>query len=136
MENMNVEQISQSWYNIAPLLIPISSEEECERREEQMRKLIKLNEDKKDPQISYLIQCMALTIEDYEKQEFPLEKPTAIEVLKYLMAEYALNECDLPEIGDENLVSDLLTGKQELNLTMIKILAKRFGVSTKTFLAE
>ena len=136
MEKMNVEQISQSWYNIAPLLIPISSEEECDHREEQMRKLIKLNEDKKDAQISYLIQCMALTIEDYEKQEFPLEKPTAIEVLKYLMTEHGLNECDLPEIGDQNFISDLLTGKQELNLTMIKILAKRFGVSTKTFLAE
>jgi HTH-type transcriptional regulator/antitoxin HigA len=136
MEKINVEQIFQSWHNIAPLLIPISSEEECDRREEQMRKLIKLNEDKRDVQISYLIQCMALTIEDYEQQEFPLEKPTAIEILKYLMKEHGLNECDLPEIGDYNLVSDLLIGKEELNLTMIKILAKRFGISTKTFLAE
>ena len=133
---MNVEQISQSWHQIAPLLIPISSEEECNRREEQIRKLIKLNEDKKDAQISYLIQCMALTIEDYEKKEWTLEKPTAIEVLKYLMTEHGLNECDLPEIGDQKLVSDLLTGKRELNLTTIKILAKRFGVSTKTFLIE
>ncbi len=133
---MNVEQISKSWYEIAPLLLPISSEEECERRQEQLRKLIHLNADKKDAQISYLIQCMALTIEDYEKQEFPLEKPTAIELLKYLMEEHGLNECDLPEIGDQNLVSDLLAGKQELNLTMIKSLALRFKVSAKTFLAE
>ena len=133
---MNVEQISQSWYQIAPLLLPISSEEECDRREEQIKNLIKLNEDKKDVQISYLIQCMALTIQDYEKQEFPLEKPTAIEVLKYLMEEHGLNEGDLPEIGDENLVSELLAGKQELNLTMIKLLGSRFGVSPKTFLTE
>ncbi|MGB5593002.1 MAG: hypothetical protein WBM62_03065 [Crocosphaera sp.] len=133
---MNIEQISQSWHQIAPLLLPISSEEQCDRREEQIRKLMKLNEDKKNAQISYLIQCMALTIEDYEKQEFPLAKPTATEVLKYLMEEHGLNECDLPEIGDENLVSDLLTGKQELNLTMIKILSLRFGISPKTFLAE
>ena len=133
---MNLEQISQSWLKIAPLLIPISSEDECDRREEQIRKLIKLNKDKKDPQISYLIQCMALTIEDYEKKQFPLEKPTAIEVLKYLMTEHGLNESDLPEIGNQSLVSNLLTGKEELNLTMIKILAKRFGVSATTFLAE
>ncbi|MGB5771974.1 MAG: hypothetical protein WBM32_19220 [Crocosphaera sp.] len=133
---MNIEQISQSWHQIAPLLLPISSEEQCDRREEQIRKLMKLNEDKKNAQISYLIQCMALTIEDYEKQEFPLAKPTATEVLKYLMEEHRLNDCDLPEIGDENLVSDLLTGKQELNLTMIKILSLRFGISPKTFLAE
>ncbi len=133
---MNVEQISQSWDQIAPLLLPISSEEQCDRREEQIKNLIKLNQERKDAQISYLIQCMALTIEDYEKQEFPLEKPTAIEVLKYLMEEHGLNEGDLPEIGDENLVSDLLAGKQELNLTMIKLLGLRFGVSPKTFLTE
>ncbi len=133
---MNVEQISHSWSDIAPLLTPILCEEDCERREEQIRKLIKLNEDKKNVQISYLIQYMALTISDYEKQEFPLEKPTAIEVLQYLMTEHGLNECDLPEIGDENLVSDLLTGQQELNLSMIKILALRFGISPKTFLAD
>ena len=133
---MNVEQISHSWSAIAPLLTPVLSEEECDRREEQIRKLIKLNEDKKDAQISYLIECMALTISDYEKQEFSWEKPTAIEVLKYLMEEHGLNEGDLPEIGDQNLVSDLLTGKKELNVTMIKRLALRFGISPKTFLAE
>ena len=133
---MNVEQISHSWSDIAPLLTPVLSEEECDRREEQIRKLIKLNEDKKDAQISYLIECIALTISDYEKQEFSWEKPTAIEVLKYLMEEHGLNEGDLPEIGDQNLVSDLLTGKKELNVTMIKRLALRFGISPKTFLAE
>lgn len=130
---MNVEEISKSWDQLAPLLLPISSEEECDRQEEQLKKLIQLNEAKKDAQISDLIQFMALTIENYEKKAFPWEKPTAIEVLKYLMKEQELNECDLPEIGDQNLVSDLLAGKQELNLTMIKILALRFGVSPKTF---
>ena len=29
---------------------------------------------------------------------------------------------------------DLLNGKQELNLSMIKVLAKRFGISEQTFL--
>jgi HTH-type transcriptional regulator / antitoxin HigA len=29
---------------------------------------------------------------------------------------------------------DLLNGKQELNVRMIKVLAKRFGVSEQTFL--
>lgn len=57
---MNVEEISKSWDQLAPLLPPISSEE-CDRREEQLKKLIQLNEAKKDAQISDLIQCMALT---------------------------------------------------------------------------
>ena len=47
-----------------------------------------------------------------------------------------MTDFHLPEIGDENLVSELLAGKQELNLTMIKLLGSRFGVSPKTFLTE
>jgi HTH-type transcriptional regulator / antitoxin HigA len=131
---MNIEQISQSWQNIAPLLVPVFSEEDCDCREEQLKKLIKLNQQKKDPQISYLIKSMALTIEEYEKKEFPIEKATGIETLQYLMGEHGLNESDFPEIGNQELVLDLLNGKQELSLRMIKILAKRFGVSEQTFL--
>jgi len=131
---MNLEQISQSWQNIAPLLVPIASEEECDLREEQLKKLIKLNQQKKDPQISYLIKSMALSIEEYEKREFPLKKATGIEMLQYLMTEHGLNEADFPEIGNQDLISDLFNGKQELNLGIIKILAKRFGVTEQTFL--
>lgn len=131
---MNLEQISQSWQNIAPLLIPIASEEECDLREEQLKNLINLNEQKKDSQITHLIKSIALTIAEYEKKEFPLEKATGIEILQYLMAEHGLSESDFTEIGNQELISDLLNGKQELNLTMIKVLAKRFGVTEQTFL--
>ncbi|HBW57502.1 MAG TPA: transcriptional regulator [Oscillatoriales bacterium UBA8482] len=112
----------------------ILSEEDCDLREEQLKQLIKLNKHKKDPQIAHLIRCIALTIEEYEKQEFPLEKASGIEVIQYLMAEHGLKESDLPEIGNQGLVSDVLTGKQALNLTMIKALAKRFGLTEQTFL--
>jgi HTH-type transcriptional regulator/antitoxin HigA len=131
---MNIEQISQSWQNIAPLLIPVFSEEDCDHREEQLKKLIKLNQQKKDHQISYLIKSIALTIEEYEKKEFPMEKAAGIEILRYLMEEHGLNESDFPEIGSQKLMLDLLNGNQELNLSMIKVLAKRFGVSEQTFL--
>lgn len=131
---MNIEQISQSWRNIAPLLVPVFSEEDCDRREEQLKNLIKLNQQKKDAQISYLIKSIALTIEEYEKQKFPMEKATGIEVLQYLMEEHGLNASDFPAIGSQEFVLDLLNGKQELNLRMIKVLAKRFDVREQTFL--
>ena len=131
---MNIEQISQSWRNIAPLLVPVFSEEDCDRREEQLKNLIKLNQQKKDAQISYLIKSIALTIEEYEKQKFPMEKATGIEILQYLMEEHGLNASDFPAIGSQEFVLDLLNGKQELNLRMIKVLAKRFDVREQTFL--
>lgn len=131
---MNIEQISQSWRNIAPLLVPVFSEEDCDRREEQLKTLIKLNQQRKDAQISYLVKSIALTIEEYEKKEFPIDKATGIEMLQYLMEEHGLSASDFPEIGNQQLVLDLLNGKQELSLRMIKVLAKRFGVKEQTFL--
>jgi HTH-type transcriptional regulator/antitoxin HigA len=131
---MNIEQIPQSWQTIAPLLVPVFGEEDCDRREEQLRNLIKLKQQKKDTQISYLIKSIALTIEEYEKNKFPMEKVTGIEVLQYLMEEHGLNISDFPKTGNQELVLDLLNGKQELNLRMIKVLAKRFGVVEQTFL--
>ena len=131
---MNIEQISQGWQNIAPLLVPVFSEEDSDRREEQLKNLIKLNQSKKDTQISYLIKSIALTIKEYEQKEFPIEKPAGIEILQYLMEEHGLNVSDFPEIGNQALMLDLLNGKQELNVRMIKVLAKRFGVSEQTFL--
>ena len=131
---MNIEQISQSWQNIAPLLIPIFNEEDCDRREAQLKKLVKLNQQEKDTQISYLIKSIALTIKEYEQKEFPIEKPAGIEILQYLMEEHGLNVSDFPEIGNQALMLDLLNGKQELNVRMIKVLAKRFCISEQTFL--
>jgi HTH-type transcriptional regulator/antitoxin HigA len=34
---MNIEQIPKSWRNIAHLLIPVFSEEDCDRRKEQLK---------------------------------------------------------------------------------------------------
>jgi HTH-type transcriptional regulator/antitoxin HigA len=66
-----------------------------------------------------------------------MEKATGIKVLEYLMEEHDLNTSDFPDIASQEFVLfvlDLLNGKQELNLKMIKVLAKRFGVREQTFL--
>lgn len=55
-------------------------------------------------------------------------------VLKYLMQEQGLRRSDLPEIGSQGVVSEVLAGKRELNARQIKRLAKRFGVSPAVFI--
>ena len=61
----------------------------------------------------------------------PAAKPAA--VLKFLMQEHDLRQSDLPEIGSQGVVSEVLTGKRELNARQIKRLAKRFNVSPAVF---
>ena len=39
-----------------------------------------------------------------------------VDVLKYLMEEHHLNQNDLPEIGSQGVVSEILNGKRKLNV--------------------
>ena len=49
------------------------------------------------------------------------------------MEEHSLSQSDLPEIGSQGVVSEILNGKRKLNVRQIQGLAKRFQVSPATF---
>jgi HTH-type transcriptional regulator/antitoxin HigA len=50
------------------------------------------------------------------------------------MEEHELTQSDLPEVGSQGVVSEILNGKRELNVRQIRALAERFGVSTAVFI--
>jgi len=47
----------------------------------------------------------------------------------FLMEQNDLNQSDLPELGSQGVVSEILSGKRSLNVKQISRLAKRFSVS-------
>ena len=49
------------------------------------------------------------------------------------MEEHDLRQSDLPEVGSQGIVSEILSGKRELNTRQIRALAERFGVSPAVF---
>ncbi|MNR66199.1 Antitoxin HigA [compost metagenome] len=49
------------------------------------------------------------------------------------MQEHGLTQSDLPEIGAQSVVSDILNGKRQLNVRHIRALAERFQVPTDVF---
>ena len=50
------------------------------------------------------------------------------------MDEHGLTQSDLPEIGSQGVVSEVLNGKRDLNVRQIRALAARFGVSAAVFI--
>jgi HTH-type transcriptional regulator/antitoxin HigA len=50
------------------------------------------------------------------------------------MEEHDLRQSDLPEIGSQGVVSEILNGKRELNVRQIRKLARRFQVSPAVFI--
>ena len=56
-----------------------------------------------------------------------------MQALKFLMEQHGLRQSELPELGSQGVVSEILTAKRELNLRQVRALAARFGVSVATF---
>lgn len=81
-----------------------------------------------------LVDIVGDLIEDYETEQHHLPETHGIDALKFLMEQHGLKQGDLEEIGSQGVVSEILTGKRELNVRQIRALSERFGVSTATFL--
>lgn len=54
-------------------------------------------------------------------------------MLAALMEEHGLKQFDLPEVGRQSMVSEILSGKRALNLRQVKALSARFHVSMEVF---
>ncbi len=59
---------------------------------------------------------------------------SGVDTLHFFMEEYGLTQSDLPEVGSQGVVSEILSGKRELNVRQIRVLAKRFHVSPAVFI--
>ena len=81
-----------------------------------------------------LIDIVADLIDAYETELHPLPQTNGVDALKFLMEQHDLKQTDLHEIGSQGVVSEILTGKRELNLRQVRALSERFGVSAATFL--
>lgn len=81
-----------------------------------------------------MAEALALFIRSYEEAHFPVPESFGPEILKNLMEEHGLKQSDLPEIGSQGVVSEILSGKRKLNVRQIAKLAKRFGVSPAAFI--
>ncbi|MFK3817911.1 type II toxin-antitoxin system HigA family antitoxin [Pseudomonas sp. NPDC089407] len=77
---------------------------------------------------------MANLISDFDKKHFPTPDATGVEVLRSLMEEHGVSQRDLPEIGSQSTVAQLLSGKRKLNICQIRALADRFCVNPNVFL--
>src|SRR5574338_881368 len=73
--------------------------------------------------------AQARLIEAYERTRWPRKRPALRDLLAYLMDQHGLTRADLiPILGTASRVSEVLGGKRELSMTMIKRLRDRFHV--------
>jgi HTH-type transcriptional regulator / antitoxin HigA len=81
-----------------------------------------------------LVGLLTLLIEDFEDRNYQLPRANPIEVLRFLMDQHGLKQKDLIDaFGTPSIVSEVLSGKRELNKDQIQRLSQRFGVSPEVF---
>jgi HTH-type transcriptional regulator/antitoxin HigA len=74
--------------------------------------------------------AQARLIEAYERSRWPRRRPTLPDLLTYLMEEHGLSRADLvPLLGTASRVSEVLNGKRELSMSMVRKLRERFQIS-------
>jgi HTH-type transcriptional regulator/antitoxin HigA len=127
------QELQVHWKNIAPLLC-VRNEHEYNAAIKRLNELLdEIGDNEKHPLYS-LLDTLGTLVHAYEEKHYPVPDANGAEVLRFLMDEHGLTQSDLPEIGSQGVVSEILSGKRELNVRQIRSLAERFGVSTAVFM--
>ena len=130
---VNPQELQHHWTAISPLL-SIRNEREYDLAVERLNRLLdEVGTDEQHP-LYTLLDTLGTLIHAYEEEHHPIPECSGADVLRFLMEEHGLTQSDLPEIGSQGVVSEILRGKRELNVRQIRALATRFHVSPAVFI--
>lgn len=133
--HIQVKHLLPAWeaFRSATDIAPILDAEHYQRMVAMLEALLDEAGGNENHSAMGLVDIVGDLIEDYEAEHHPLPDVTGVQALKFLMEQHGLKQTDLREIGSQGVVSEILTGKRDLNIRQIRALSKRFGVSPATF---
>jgi len=134
MLSTELENAVKVWPLISDIVSVPRTKDEYERAVALLDELIdEVSEDEKHP-LASLMDTLGTLIEAYEDRHLPEPVGDPISTLAFFMEEHGVSQADLPEIGSQTEVSEILSRKRELNIHQIRSLSKRFHVSPEVFL--
>ncbi|MGY0554097.1 helix-turn-helix domain-containing protein [Vreelandella sp. 2A-K22] len=128
-----VEQATEHWVYLAPLLSDPHSEAEYDARVEALDEILDLVGDDETHPLVGLANRLGDIIESYDEAHRPMPEVSGSEVLRYLMQEHGIAQSELPEVGAQSVVSEVLSGRRKLNWRQICELSEWFGIATDSF---
>ncbi|PRA30829.1 helix-turn-helix domain-containing protein [Pseudomonas poae] len=132
--NDDLKLAIEHWPFVSPLLSKPQAEGDYDALAGALDELLDiLGEDEDHPLIG-LVDIIGDWIEAYDHEHRPMPLASGVDVLRAMMREHGLNQSDLPGVGPQSVVSEILSGKRQLNIRQIRWLAERFGVSVETFI--
>ena len=126
------KELEKNWTHLRPVLV-IHNEREYDRAVERLNALLdEIGANERHP-LYDLLDTLGTLIAAYEDEHYPIRDVDGVEMLKFFMEEHSLTQSDLPEVGSQGVVSEILNGKRELNMRQVRALAKRFHVPPAMF---
>lgn len=134
MLSSDLQAATKIWPQISGIVSVPRTQEEYDRAVALLDELIdEVREDEQHP-LASLMDTLGTLVEAYEDANIPEPQNDPSSTLAFLMEEHGLGGNDLPEIGNQNEIAEILAGKRELDLKQIRQLGKRFNVSPEVFL--
>jgi len=80
---------------------------------------------------------LSALVKDYESNVFPVTLPDPIDAIKFKMEQADLEPADLVQyIGSKGRVSEILSGKRQLTLDMVRALESGLGIPAKVLIQK
>ena len=119
-----------------PLRI-IRSEEEYDHAIAIVNRLSDRGRHRSPDDTEYLL-AMAVFVEKYEQEHYPIPPASGAEMLQYLIETHALTQSNVAAGTGlaESTLSEILAGKRKLSLKHVEALARFFKIKAAVFLDE
>lgn len=83
------------------------------------------------------LELLGFLIEDYEKRNVKIPAATPAEAIRFRMEQAGLKQADLvPLIGSKSRVSEVISGKRELTLAMVRKLHEGLGIPLRSLVRD
>ena len=132
--NARLKTAMHHWSYVAPLLQPARNDKEYAGLVEALDAALDAGGSDETHQLARLADYLGELVAEYEARDKMPPAATGAETLRYLMQRDNLRQSDLPELGSQGVVSELLSGRRDFNARQAKAMAERFGVSAAMFL--
>lgn len=131
--NNQIKEVAKTWPSIQSVFSVPHNEQDYNNLVNLLDSLIDEVGNNESHPLASLMETIGSLIEAYESQNYPEMEVDPINALKTLMEEHGIKQSDLPEIGSQGVVSEILSGKRQLNVRQVKLLSRRFKVSPAVF---
>lgn len=134
MTPTNVQAAIRQWPQVASLVTAPRTKGDHRRMVEALDAVLDAGGADEHHPLASLADYMGELIRAYEDRVMPRREIPVGDFLRELLGQHGLKQSEVPEIGSQSLVSDILRGHRQLTAKQIAALSKRFKLPADAFL--